>query len=442
MARFRVGRYVSAAPSLRLQVSPTGRYLIRSTGQPFQIRGSSLWFISQSSQAEMAELVGGIAAKGFNSIIAMTAASETQLQQASLPRPDGLVPFTGSKLIPNETYWSTVVDYLLNLCASLGMVVQLSVLYFGYVSSNDGFRDRVGGCTEGECYAFGQWLGNRYKNFPNIIWVAGGDNYTLWDAKWQAIIDGLLNADTTHLITAHPARGQEGKIFGNWVTLNMSYQTAANVVSGTTAAYANDVLNRPVLMYESHYEGDGSPISNPTLTAEQAVSEAWQAHLSNSCGANFGNHAQWCQGYITFPPFTVPPYLYYPDWKTTQGFESAGTLAMAHLNSFLESINWVSLVGTSDVNSTYIKSSRNSGANYVTGAFTNSLGVIYTQAGNSVDVDLSLMSGPVFAKYIDPHNGNQTLISSSIQNNHVHTFTPPTNSNGGTAMAIHIGLAA
>lgn len=433
-----VSRTPHGAQSLLLEKAPGTRYLQRTTGEPFQIRGYSLWSLAQSTQAEQIEVLTSLAAKGFNSIVTMSASSETALQQYGPARGDGLTPFTGSKLVPNETYWEVAVDHILTVAASLDMVVQLAFLYFGHSSANDGFRNRVSGCSEAECYAFGEWLGHHFEGFDNLIYWAGGDNYSLWDSKWQAIVDGLLSVDSSHLMTAHPARTQEAIIFGSWVSLNMSYQTASSIVSGTTAAYSGDP--RPVYMGEGHYEGDGSPIGNPTLTPQQATAEMWQALLANACGINYGAHPAWCNGWICNYPSETVPYLKWPDWKSTEGLESVGTVAMQHLHEFFESIDWPSLVGASDTSSTYITSSRGSGASYVTAACTSALAVVYTQGGDDFDFDLTQMSGNVFAEWIDPSNGDRTTISTSLVNNHTHTFNPPPNAAGGTAMALHLRL--
>ena len=59
-------------------------------------------------------------------------------------------------------------------------------------------------------YAYGKFLGERYKDAPNIVWVLGGD----WPAGpqieiWDAMAQGLDEGDSaTHLITYHP-RGQQ-----------------------------------------------------------------------------------------------------------------------------------------------------------------------------------------------------------------------------------------
>jgi hypothetical protein len=52
---------------------------------------------------------------------------------------------------------------------------------------------------------YGQFLGNRYKDSPNIIWNLGND-FQNWatatnDSVILAIADGIKSVDTNHLMT-------------------------------------------------------------------------------------------------------------------------------------------------------------------------------------------------------------------------------------------------
>jgi hypothetical protein len=54
---------------------------------------------------------------------------------------------------------------------------------------------------------YGKFLGKRYADFPNIIWInggdrkGGGDNFTIWDTLGQTI----KSEDKNHLMTYHPS---------------------------------------------------------------------------------------------------------------------------------------------------------------------------------------------------------------------------------------------
>jgi Protein of unknown function (DUF4038) len=57
------------------------------------------------------------------------------------------------------------------------------------------------------CYRFGVFLGNRYRDFPNIIWAFGNDydeeawSVTPTDVAVMAVAHGILSQDKNHLVT-------------------------------------------------------------------------------------------------------------------------------------------------------------------------------------------------------------------------------------------------
>ena len=59
--------------------------------------------------------------------------------------------------------------------------------------------------NEKEAVAYGEFLVNRYKDDPNIIWIIGGD--IRGDKKtevWDALARSIRQQDKDHLMTFHP----------------------------------------------------------------------------------------------------------------------------------------------------------------------------------------------------------------------------------------------
>src|SRR5208282_3993031 len=57
-----------------------------------------------------------------------------------------------------------------------------------------------------KCRAYGQYLGSRYKNFDNLLWMSGND-FDSWkdpksDAVATAVALGIRDKDTRHMHTA------------------------------------------------------------------------------------------------------------------------------------------------------------------------------------------------------------------------------------------------
>ena len=70
--------------------------------------------------------------------------------------------------------------------------------------------------------AYGAFLGNRYKSYPNIIWLHGGDaNASLCGSdvtkKEDAIARGIMSADPIHLMAVEATNNQWGEASAtNW----------------------------------------------------------------------------------------------------------------------------------------------------------------------------------------------------------------------------------
>ena len=118
-----------------------------------------------------------------------------------MPRPlTASLPFTnvGDLSAPNPAYFQRA-DEIISLAAAHNMLVLLDPIetigWLGVLRANG--MDKA--------FAFGQWLGNRYKNFPNIVWMHGND-FQSWqtvtdDALVQAVARGIRNSDKNHIHT-------------------------------------------------------------------------------------------------------------------------------------------------------------------------------------------------------------------------------------------------
>ena len=114
--------------------------------------------------------------------------------------PDGITPFSPAisyVTSPNPRYFVRVDQYV-NLCAQYGLVAILNPYETGA-----GITDLVNaGMTV--CNTFGQYLGNRYKNFANVMWQLGNDFTVDSQIKFnivQALAEGILGANPNHLMT-------------------------------------------------------------------------------------------------------------------------------------------------------------------------------------------------------------------------------------------------
>jgi hypothetical protein len=139
--------------------------------------------------------------------------------ETELPGPNyaGHQPWLGSPEQPNRDYFENV-DYLLTVAEKLGNVG--FVIYLGYYVVDTGTF-----ITE-NAYSYGNWLGERYKERPNLVWVSGGDRVpTGREEVFRSLTHGLRAGDLgAHLITYHPCGWRHSSQYfhkEDWLDFNM-----------------------------------------------------------------------------------------------------------------------------------------------------------------------------------------------------------------------------
>ena len=89
------------------------------------------------------------------------------------------------------------MDYIIRTAASKGIYIGMVCIWGSPVDA--------GLMNEKEAVAYGEFLVNRYKDDPNIIWIIGGD--IRGDKKtevWDALARSIRQQDKDHLMTFHP----------------------------------------------------------------------------------------------------------------------------------------------------------------------------------------------------------------------------------------------
>ncbi|MCB0657023.1 MAG: DUF4038 domain-containing protein [Saprospiraceae bacterium] len=193
-----------------LQLSPNHRFLVDADNQPFLIKEFSAWGLIQAlSEPDEAAFLDSIKLRGFNTVLVSVISNATSQMGGNPPDWQGIPPFQveWDFSTPNELYFQHV-DHFLALAREKGFLVLLVPCYLGYFTdASQGWWDEVRSANNSpeNMRSYGEFLGRRYKDTPNIIWVAGGDN----DAKdidepyLQNLIAGMRSSDNQHLWTGH-----------------------------------------------------------------------------------------------------------------------------------------------------------------------------------------------------------------------------------------------
>jgi hypothetical protein len=333
---------------------------------------------------------------------------------------------------PNEAYFARA-DAILRLAQQYGFVVLLDPIetggWLGTMTANGVAKDR----------AFGQYLGTRYKDFPNIIWMSGND-YQGWgpgnDDYVTAVAQGIASTDPNHLQTVELNFFNSGSLddpaWAPIIRLDAAY-TYDPTYKQVLKEYNRSPM--PVFMVEATYEFEQNTPSIPFGSPLQLRKQEYWTLLSGGLGGQiYGNKYTW--PFSRYCPGRDPATGTCGDgagsWKAE--LDTPGANQMAYVNALFGSRHWWELVP--DQNHTLVTAGLGTfGADdYVTAARTpdGKLAIAYLPAGQTITVDLTQLTGTVTARWYDPTNGTSTNINGSpFPNAGTQQFTPPaTNSTG------------
>jgi hypothetical protein len=392
-------RRLLALPALH--VDETHRRLVDESGEAVFLQGDTAWSIlTGATYAEADQYLVDRAARGVNVIV-------VNLVEALFNGPvnqNGDLPFmvTDDFSTPNPAYFAHA-DAVLRRAEELGIYVLLAPAYLGFPDTDSGWYDAVLASGEAKMHDYGVYVGDRYKDLSNIIWLQGGDrNPDLAIEEVNAMVAGIKSTGDTHLHTAHAlpdfsAAQQYGQ---PWLDLTNVY-TYTPTYTRTRQEYTGHPT-RPVFLLEDRYEGMGS---TPTLRRAQK----WWSMLSGSFGAIMGNDPIWRMG---------------AGWLDE--FDSVLARDMTRLGNFFRSVDWDELQPA--FGNTLIVSGQGveGSEDYVSASITDDreLALAYFPAARTVTMNLTQMKGPIAARWFDPTSGQYTS-AVNVSTGQAVSFTTP-----------------
>jgi Protein of unknown function (DUF4038)/Putative collagen-binding domain of a collagenase len=286
------GTAETVVPSGQLMtLDPTKKFLISSiTNKPIFVTGEDAWSLEvQLSDADVQSYLADREARGFNAIWVGLADNA----YSNHPPKDfyGNVPFNGADFTnENPAYWEHV-DRTLSWAAQRGIAVFASPAFVGF-GCRDGYCESYRNSSTAVLTAYGKFLGNRYKEFSNIIWLIGGDADPAdsdVQAKLYALAAGIKSEDRVHLMTTENYRGSSSEDVWSgspWLDLDALYLKPLEIPAKANADY--EAGNYPIFMMEDWYEGDHS------MTELDVRKEGYWAVLGGcTLGRLFGNNTIW-----------------------------------------------------------------------------------------------------------------------------------------------------
>ena len=337
-----------AGPAFPLKVSENGRYLVDQSGRPFRIQGDSAQsLIANLTYGEAEIYLAKRKAQGFNTVNVNL--FEHKFAVKAPADRNGDAPFlkAGDFSTPNEKYFA-YADRVIELAASKGMLVSLAVMYLGYDGGDEGWWKELNAPenTQAVCFKLGLYVGNRYKQRKNILWVIGGD-YTPpagseGEARLHKFMEGVKAAGGAQLWAGDwnaPCLSTDEAAFAAAMDLNAVYSSGSREHQGATyeearRAYAYSPAH-PAYLKETGYEDEAWV---PGDAASVRKYEYWAILGGATEGGFFGNRDVW--EFATGNWWSGFKFGHKP-WQ--QALDSPGALDMMRLGKLLDEVRWYEL---------------------------------------------------------------------------------------------------
>jgi Protein of unknown function (DUF4038)/Putative collagen-binding domain of a collagenase len=423
-------------PVYPLKASGNNRYLVDQNNIPFLMVGDSpQQLITNLSPTDAADFMANRRSYGINTLwinlLCIFTMGSCNMEAKTF---DGIVPFLvrGDIAAPNPAYFQRVDD-MLRTAADHGMLVLLdpieTISWLNILRKNG----------KSKAFDYGQYLGNRYKDFPNIIWMHGNDLQS-WrnavdDDLVQAVARGIRSVDTNHIHTVELNYTTSGSLDDDsWaplIELNAAY-TYFPTYAQVLTEY-NRPNFKPVFLVEANYEFESvGPDTNGGTTQNLRRQEYW-AMLSGAAGQLYGSAHTW--------PLQK-------GWEAN--LDTPGAIQLSYMKNVFVSRKWHDLVPdqthtvvtggydhiscivgkfvayvSKDQDSLLSKAFSRIPKYLGIGSITNntcataaqtsdgSLVMVYMPTIRAITVDMSKLSGTTAARWYDPTSGEYTEVEGS-----------------------------
>lgn len=402
----------------KLEVSDNGRYLQHEDGTPFFYLGDTAWeLFHRLNKEDVEKYLENRRAKGFNVIQAVILA---ELDGLNTPDKNGNRPlFNNAPETPNPDYFEWV-DTVIQIAQSKGLFIGLLPTWGDKVDKQWGVGPEV--FNEKNAYIYGKWLGERYCNFPNIIWIIGGDRLGGGDnfKIWNALAKGIKEVDRNHLMSFHPlGECSSSNWFHNeeWLDFNM---TQTGHCQDDYTIYERLIKNdydklpvKPCLDAEPRYENHPicwKPDSRGWFDAIDIRRALYWSLFSGALGHVYGCHDIWQMKSSEFAPIGLARGNWY------SSLELEGASDMIHARRLMESLSWDDRVPSYNI----IISQNNDPEKKIVTMKSSNYVLIYIPDSKDFVCDLTSMGKDIMLKtqWMNPRTGefskDETCKSSSF----------------------------
>lgn len=313
----------------RLRVSSNNHYLQTATGRHVFYFADTAWSLFKKlNRADAEAYLQDVAAKGFNAVQAVALWTLTRKSAYG----DDAIGMTNGRFDPSKIlttpgndpldpvaydYWDHI-DYVLDKAAENGLYVALQPTWGNYVSGTTSYAVDMSSniFTVDNARTYGEFIGRRYGQRRNVIWMLGGDRapvYSNGDFRpvWRAMAEGIARGVSG--LELHWDQSHEG-----WNQVLMTYQATRRHDPGSSLWFHTDPwldLNgiqadyhnlayrartdwnktppKPTLVLEARYEDEVATDGVLFVGAFKSRYEAFHAFFAGSLGYSYGHKSIW-----------------------------------------------------------------------------------------------------------------------------------------------------
>lgn len=449
----------------RLRVSENTRFLVTDDGSPFFWLGDTAWSIIDQSVREESDDEPSVEryfkarrAQGFN-VVQTHFFTNRVRGPIEAPNAYGHEPFvagdfTRPRVVPGPAndYWD-YADYVIDLAAQHGMYVAVVAAW-----SNSLPTDEHPMVSDPDvAYAFGHFLGDRYRDRTHMIWLMGGDGFGLpgcntltpvrrksTRALAEGIADGVNGvrrhdqaADwSSTLMSYHPPGGGESSsAFVHdepWLDFNMIQSTSRFGFRNyeTVSVDYDKEPTKPTFDAEVAYEyslplnkSEQRQRPGERMTPWDVRRAAYWNVFAGGLGFTYGH-----RNLIGWVRKGEEPLKWGADRPWFESLDAPGANQMKHLKALIESRPMLVRIPDQSL----IVSAQGEGVHHVqaTRATDGSYAFVYIPTGASVTIDPGKLAGKeLVARWFDPRTGEFASIGTFSRTGH-HKFIPPTQGTG------------
>ena len=405
-----------------LKVSTNGRYLQKYDGSPFFYLADTAWELFHRLNMEEIEFYLDVRkAQGFNVVQAVLI---SEMDGLRIPNAYGQVPLIDINPEKPDPAYFDFVENVLKLAEEREMYMALVPTWGDKIDRVFGIGPEI--FDERNAFTYGKWLGKRFCNKPNIIWMNGGDrsgggkNFPIWDALGK----GVKSEDSNHLMTFHPlGDASSGMWFhdSDWLDFNIcqSGHSMRNYPNHMMITY--DYLRQPVkpcLDSEPRYEEHAvnwKPEQNGVFNDYDVRQAAYWAVFAGACGHTYGTHPVWQMYDASREAIGFVRYT----WKEALLLKGASqlihlkNLMLAH--SYFDRIPDQSILNAPKVGEEHIRCTRG-----------NHFLMCYLPSGGEVELNTERIPWQTSkASWFNPQSGESTIIG-TFKKEECGRFTSPT----------------